>query len=93
MRLINIHTLELHEFAVNPPRYIILSHRWTDDEPSYKDFAKRRRLDSTGGKKIVSFCTYVQKQTWDGNIFSHLRHKPVVPVEWVWIDTVCESNS
>lgn len=57
MWLINTQTLELKEFfGDNTPRYAILSHRWTDDEISFKDFLKSRRRDSQGYQKIANFC-------------------------------------
>ncbi|KAK4554900.1 hypothetical protein LTR86_008048 [Recurvomyces mirabilis] len=42
MRLLNTSTLEFREF-VDPPPYVILSHRWGDDEVSYEEFVLTRR--------------------------------------------------
>lgn len=74
MRLINIHTLESHEFwgSQNPP-YAILSHRWNDDEVSYKDFVKRRNTDGKGFQKVLQAC----------KVASNYK------VEWLWVDTCC----
>ena len=79
MRLINTTTLELHEFLDSSkiPRYAILSHRWGDDEISYKDYRKGRRLDSQGFQKIQCFC---HKALADGH-------------QWVWVDTCCIDKS
>ena len=49
MKLINIDTLGFEEFFDdNIPRYAILSHRWSNDEITLKDYAKVRRKDSLG---------------------------------------------
>ncbi|KAF2480841.1 heterokaryon incompatibility protein-domain-containing protein, partial [Neohortaea acidophila] len=56
------------------PPYAILSHRWTDDEITYKDFAKGRRKSSAGFRKIEQFCH------WAG---------PPQRVQWIWVDTAC----
>ncbi|KAK3068563.1 hypothetical protein LTR53_013763, partial [Teratosphaeriaceae sp. CCFEE 6253] len=74
MRLLNTQTLELKEFLGDRvPAYVILSHRWGDDETSYKDFRKGVNKDSAGYRKVVDFCTFAR---------SRVR-------EWVWVDTVC----
>jgi hypothetical protein len=49
MRLINIHSLELAEFfELDIPSYYILSHRWGKHETTFKDFRKKRNVDSEG---------------------------------------------
>lgn len=74
MRLINTQTLQLHEFyELQIPLYVILSHRWTDEEISLKDFSKGRRKDTFGYRKVLDFCAVALK---------HGYH-------WGWIDTVC----
>lgn len=81
MRLINTSTLELREFVKDPPPYAILSHRWTDDELSYKDFAKGRNKESIGYNKVKHFCEFVKAH--------NSRRLWKTPVEWVWVDTCC----
>ena len=54
MRLINIDTLGFEEFFDDDtPPYAILSHWWTDDEITYKDYVKGRRQDSQGYLKVL----------------------------------------
>ena len=86
MRLINIHTLELREFGEDRPHYAILSHRWSDDEVTYKDFVKGRRTDSTGYQKIVRFCEYVkQREKSYPGVHGTTKHE----LRWAWVDTCC----
>lgn len=74
MRLINTLTLTLHDFSGSDvPKYAILSHRWTDEEVSFKDFSKCRSTDKRGYQKIVQFCEFLR--AWER--------------EWAWVDTVC----
>ena len=83
MRLLNCLTLESKEFFDdgNTPVYIILSHRWSDDEVSYKDFRKGRGKNSLGYRKIVEFCAFASQRPtpWPHN----------GRVQWVWVDTCC----
>ena len=96
MRLINIYTLELVDFISTTPGYIILSHRWTDDEPTYKEFVKGKNKNSAGYRKIVEFCNYVCNEGWTDagrpgtTMFG--SKIPLQNVEWVWVDTVCKSS-
>ena len=61
MRLLNVNTLQFKEFSNREiPPYGILSHRWTDDELSYKDSQKGRRTDSLGHQKVLEFCAFVR---------------------------------
>lgn len=77
MRLINTHTLELHDFFhlawndENFPVYGILSHCWTSDEVTYKDFVKKRRTNGEGYHKIQKCCDFARSRQ----------------VDWVWVDT------
>ncbi|KAK5698752.1 hypothetical protein LTR97_006400 [Elasticomyces elasticus] len=76
MRLLDTHTLELHEFT-QPPAYAILSHRWSNEEVTYEDYSLMQRaarrstskdLDEQiseirsrpGLKKIEECCRYSQ---------------------------------
>lgn len=75
MWLINTRTLELKEFyGQQIPSYAILSHRWTADEVSFKDFRNGRRKDSFGYRKVVEFC---KKARFGAG------------VAWAWADTAC----
>lgn len=82
MRLINTHTLELKDFfhiawdEENLPVYGILSHCWTTDEVTYKDFLKKRRADSEGYRKIEKCCEFARSRDLD----------------WSWIDTWWSSS-
>ena len=75
MRLINTQTRSFEEFFDEElPTYHILSHRWSKDEITYKDYNKGRRTSSRGHRKVVDFCKFV-----------HKRHGP----SYVWVDTCC----
>ncbi|GIZ42950.1 hypothetical protein CKM354_000619700 [Cercospora kikuchii] len=76
MRLLNTQTLKFGEFFDKeiPKPYYILSHTWTRDEISFKEYSKGRNQDSSGYRKVDDFCTLVQG-----------IHGP----SWVWVDTIC----
>lgn len=95
MRLLNVYTLELEEFIENDiPEYCILSHRWTSEELSYKEFIKRRKTSTpdfqktmkASLKKMVSEKTGYQKIS-DFCYFVKGLHSH--DIGWVWIDTIC----
>ncbi|KAK4544766.1 hypothetical protein LTR36_004015 [Oleoguttula mirabilis] len=74
MRLLNTQTYELQEFFEGQiPEYVILSHRWTHDEVTYKEFRKGQNKDGAGYRKIMQCCAFAR---------SMVR-------EFVWIDTCC----
>ena len=76
MRLLNTGTKELRDFQLDTvPPYLILSHRWEEDEVSYKDITKPNRRPSklNGWAKLRSFCCLAEEDGW----------------EWVWMDTCC----
>lgn len=74
MRLINTETLELHDFTTQEiPAYAILSHRWNDEEVSYKEFSKGRRQETKGYRKILEYCDFLRR--WKR--------------KWACVDTVC----
>lgn len=76
MRLLHTETRQFGEFfdAEIPTPYYILSHTWTRDELSFKEYSKGRNQESSGYKKVDDFCTLVQG-----------HHGP----SWVWVDTIC----
>jgi Heterokaryon incompatibility protein (HET) len=74
MRLLNSTTLALHEFFdTQVPPYAILSHRWEDEEVTFKDVMHRRNLEAKGWSKVEKFCEFAARE-------GH---------QWVWIDTCC----
>jgi len=74
MRLLNASTYELRAFeGEQTPQYAISSHRWEDDEVSFKDIHKGRYLGKKGFYKIQLCCTQALA---DGYAY-------------VWIDTCC----
>lgn len=101
MRLINVHTLEFREFLDGRiPRYCILSHRWGDDEVTYKEFRKGLRKDSAGYRKIADFCKFVRHTSildmgtlkreafLDPELLDYST--PVlIQIDWIWVDTCC----
>ncbi|TKA73441.1 hypothetical protein B0A55_06084 [Friedmanniomyces simplex] len=90
MRLLNCKTLEFEEFhGGNTPGYSILSHRWGEDEVSYKEFRKGLRRSCAGYKKILEFCTFVRGADWGSSNY-------LLRTDYAWIDTCCidkRSNS
>lgn len=80
MHLLNTSTRKTQEFQPGKiPPYVIFSHRWEDEEISYKDLtqAKEDLFKLKGWTKLDSFCLSVEKDGW----------------EWVWIDTCCIDTS
>lgn len=80
MHLLNTSTHEVKEFPYgNVPPYIILSHRWGDEEVSYKDLTEPKKDPSTlqGWTKLESFCSLAKQDGWT----------------WVWMDTCCIDKS
>ncbi|KAK4902344.1 hypothetical protein LTR27_001248 [Elasticomyces elasticus] len=76
MRLLNVHTLMLEEFLSEQqrPKYIILSHRWGDDEVSFKEWRKGLKTSGQGYEKIIACCRFI-------------KARPNWP-QYVWIDTI-----
>ncbi|KAJ3460799.1 hypothetical protein MRS44_011666 [Fusarium solani] len=76
MRLINTETLDIESFAGPEfPRYAILSHTWTDDEPTLADAqgGLLGRSSNSGCRKVRDFCRLARQ---DGFSFA-------------WVDTCC----
>ncbi|KAK3625381.1 hypothetical protein LTR22_023573 [Elasticomyces elasticus] len=76
MRLINTDTFMLQEFidADSAPKYAILSHRWGDEEVSYKAWRKDRcKVNSKGYVKILDACAFADERCQ----------------AWLWVDTCC----
>lgn len=88
IRLINVHTAQFSTFDDRTvPPYAIASHRWTDDETTYKDFSKGRCSNSKGHRKVVDFCAFVDSMNpKSSSLWTHLFNPPC---DWLWIDTVC----
>ncbi|KAK4501870.1 hypothetical protein PRZ48_007679 [Zasmidium cellare] len=85
MRLINVHTLEFGEFfEIEAPPYAILSHRWSTDEITYKDFLKGRNHNSEGFRKVSEFCAFIRDFC-----FCDDSEDDPQPVDWAWVDTCC----
>lgn len=81
IRLLNIYTLNFKEFHEHgAPPYAIASHRWQDDEATFKDVLKGRNQDSPGFLKIRGFCDLVKSWRFGGFIDQ---------IDWLWIDTCC----
>ena len=77
MRLLNAHDLHFEEFYdLDIPRYAILSHRWGQEEVSFKEM---RKSDIGSGKSGSG---------WD-KIRSTCRLAMMNNFAWVWIDTCC----
>ena len=80
IRLLNVESLELEEFDDDRiPPYVIASHRWTEDEATFKDLQEKKNTQKSGYAKIVGFASYVKK------------HIPCI--KWLWNDTCCIDKS
>ena len=74
MRLLNTETSGFQEFFdEQTPRYAILSHRWTDQEVSYKQYVEKTYVHGLGSEKIKNACAMARGRS----------------LSWVWIDTIC----
>lgn len=89
MRLLNVYNLKFGTFADDDiPPYAIASHRWCEDEASYRNVLDDK-TGSEGFKKIRGFCRFVK---WRNKL---IREKQVASsqvvqrIEWIWIDTCC----
>lgn len=82
MRLINVETLQLEEFAdASLVKYAILSHRWEEQEVLYDQITTSSSRDSMstmkGFYKVAACCTQAAK---DG-------------LDYAWVDTCCIDKS
>ena len=75
MRLLDVDTLEFTEFRNGTPPYVVASHRWQDEEVSFRDVRHRWNTHGRGYKKVEDFAKYIQEH--------------VQPVKCLWIDTCC----
>ncbi|KAL8362870.1 hypothetical protein RB601_008900 [Gaeumannomyces tritici] len=82
MWLINVETMQLEEFMVDPPPYAILSHTWGSEEVTFADFNhpdRHLRQGKAGWGKIENVC--------------RLSREEMYPYQYVWIDTCCIDKS
>lgn len=78
MRLLDTKTLSLVEFHDNEiPVYAILSHRWQNEEVSFKDMCDGDQQSREGYFKIKSCCKLARKRG----------------MSYVWVDTCCIDKS
>ncbi|KAI1069028.1 hypothetical protein LB507_006583 [Fusarium sp. FIESC RH6] len=77
MRLLNVSTLSLQEFAGRIPPYTILSHTWGEQEVLFSDIGTAAAASKQGYAKLTGCC---RKAAQDG-------------FDWVWIDTCCIDKS
>ena len=73
MRLLDVNTLELHEFNSILPPYAILSHTWTESEVAFEELGTPAAAEKQGYEKIIGCCAQAAR---DG-------------LRYVWIDTCC----
>jgi hypothetical protein len=68
MRLLHTTTLELHDFvAGDRPHYAILSHRWENEEVTFKDlrYEKPNARKMKGFGKIMGCCERARTDDWE----------------------------
>lgn len=76
MRLLDTSTLQFKEFITAPEwQYAVLSHRWGEEEVSYKEFRKSPDdvKHRAGYRKIIEFCHFARRRGY----------------AWAWVDTCC----
>ncbi|KAK8066755.1 hypothetical protein PG997_013502 [Apiospora hydei] len=74
MRLINTETMEMEEFmGLTPPKYAILSHRWSGAEVTYVDYMDGSAFSMPSYSKVLSFCSKARSEG----------------LQYAWIDTCC----
>lgn len=74
MWLLNVHTKKLESFEGSGiQKYAILSHRWQDEEVTFKEVQKSRCAGKKGWLKVEKCCDLAQ------------RHG----IDYVWADTCC----
>lgn len=103
MRLINVHTYQIHEFfGGSIPRYAILSHTWGDDEVTLRDmklFVVPALLYPPSrpwllGKRGLTKYSYRQNSFVESKLaFKKIRYTcwqaKVHGLNWAWVDTCC----
>ncbi|KIW11491.1 hypothetical protein PV08_10791 [Exophiala spinifera] len=77
MRLLDTRTFEFREFYDSVPRYAILSHRWVQEEVSYRDVETGRHQSLRGWIKIRAFCALASSRR----------------LSYAWVDTCCIDKS
>lgn len=81
IRLLNVYTLHFEEFhEADAPPYAIASHRWQNNETTFKDVLKSRNRGSAGFKKVEGFCDLIKSWEYEGSLGG---------IDWFWIDTCC----
>ncbi|KAK5663851.1 hypothetical protein OQA88_54 [Cercophora sp. LCS_1] len=78
MRLLDTRNFKLCSFLVETPPYAILSHRWLEEEVTFKEISDPgKRASLKGWVKILNCCRVAAEDGWD----------------YVWIDTCCIDKS
>jgi hypothetical protein len=78
MRLINTKTGELMEFYGKAiPFYAILSHRWEEEEVTFRDYHSSKKESMKGYQKILKARERAASEY----------------LEWIWVDTCCIDKS
>ncbi|KAK4916168.1 hypothetical protein LTR49_015809 [Elasticomyces elasticus] len=62
MRLLDVLTLDFEESLSEEqrPKYVILSHRWGEDEVSFKEWRKGLKTSGQGYDKIMRCCDFIK---------------------------------
>ncbi|KAF2229657.1 hypothetical protein EV356DRAFT_510315 [Viridothelium virens] len=98
MRLLNVHSLQVEDFTKRPaPQYVILSHRWVDNEPKFQDFEEMHSLQATttNTQRLAALrnCNNgnfgandgFAKVAWACKMVRERQHG----VQYLWADTCC----
>lgn len=64
MRLLHARNLNFQEFFDEErPPYAILSHRWTKEEVTYKQYVEKSYVEGAGIEKVRQTCTHAVRQS------------------------------
>ncbi|KAK8051648.1 hypothetical protein PG993_003033 [Apiospora rasikravindrae] len=80
MRLINVHSYELHEFwGSQVPTYAILTHTWDDEEVTHQEWLAW----------LASACPSVASKKGFQKIMGACERAKEDRLAWLWVDTNC----
>jgi len=75
MRLLHAREFTFKKFVKQPPTYAILSHRWSEHEPSLRDIEDSRGKPLAVHNKVHGFADYISTY--------------LPQLDWIWVDSCC----
>lgn len=77
MRLLNTETKEIKDFGAKPSFYVILSHRWLEEEVTFQDTSRPDVEQMKGYAKLSAACAMARR----------------LGFYYLWMDTCCIDKS